>query len=76
MKNSTPIMRMEIVVSFFVNERMSTEAVSVLLMKQKIFLCGHHSILLPTDSPFATAFVVHRDSKPTGRQGAAKSTKE
>jgi len=45
-------------------------------MKQKIFLCGHHSILLPTDSPFATAFVVHRDSKPTGRQGAAKSTKE
>ena len=33
MKNSRPMMRMEMVVSFFVNELMSTGAVAVLFMK-------------------------------------------
>jgi hypothetical protein len=33
MKKSRPMMRIEIVVSFFVNDPMSTEAVSVLLIE-------------------------------------------
>src|SRR6478735_8116496 len=36
MKKRRPMIRIEMVVSFFVNERMSTEAAGVLLMKRKI----------------------------------------
>ena len=36
MKKRRPIINIEMIVSFFVNEPMSTEAVSVLLMKLKV----------------------------------------
>jgi hypothetical protein len=36
MKKRRPMIRMAMIVSFFVNEPMSTEAVSALLMKRKI----------------------------------------